>query len=167
MKSSETETKKSLISKGTDITFCAINKCLCNDESFAKNLSNLLRKIVMQNSVGDTVGIANITTSTDTIITTLTIGIITGSNSAIVYSVDTSGIVGFFTIENLSGGGVKISSASPPDGNNNTSGYNSLLIFDELFVTPLSPGVLSFTANIDSELKNGVHALTLNLSDIE
>lgn len=105
-------------------------------------------------NIGDTVGTADIATSADTLVTTLTIGIVTGSNSAIIYSIDTSGIIGFFTIENLSGGGVKINSTSPPDGNNYTSGYNSLLIFDELFVTPISPGALSFTANINSELND-------------
>ncbi len=105
-------------------------------------------------SAGDTVGTAEISTSTDTIKTTLTIGIITSSNSAIIYSIDTSGIIGFFTIQNLSGGGVKINSTSPPDGNNYTSGYNSLLIFDGLFITPALPGPLSFIANIDSELND-------------
>lgn len=104
--------------------------------------------------VGDTVGTAQIATPSDTIMTTLTVGIVTGSNSALIYSVDTSGILGFFTIENISGGGVKISSTSPPDGNNYTSGYNSILIFDDLFVTPITPGVLSFTANIVSELND-------------
>lgn len=105
-------------------------------------------------NVGDTVGAADIATLTDTIVTTLTIGIITGNNSAIIYSIDTTGIIGFFSIENLTGSGVKINSSSPPDGNNYTSGYNSLLIFDELFVTPISPGPLSFTANIISELND-------------
>lgn len=105
-------------------------------------------------STGDTVGTAEIATSTDTIATTLTVGIITSANSAIIYSVDTSGIIGFFTIQNLSGGGVKINSTSPPDGNNYTSGYNSLLIFEDLFITPASPGPLSFIANIDSELND-------------
>ena len=105
-------------------------------------------------STGDTVGTAEIATSTDTITTTLTVGIITSANSAIIYSVDTSGIIGFFTIQNLSGGGVKINSTSPPDGNNYTSGYNSLLIFEDLFITPASPGPLSFIANIDSELND-------------
>jgi len=105
-------------------------------------------------SVGDTVGTAEIATSTDTIMTILTVGLVTSSNNALIYSVDTSGIIGFFTIENLSGGGVKIISSSPPDGNNYTSGYNSLLIFNDLFVTPITPGALSFTANIVSELND-------------
>lgn len=105
-------------------------------------------------SAGDTIGTAEIATTTDTITTTLILGVTTSINNAIVYSVDTSGIIGFFTIENLSGGGVKINSSSPPDGNNYTSGYNSLLIFENLFVTPSSPGLLTFTANIDSELND-------------
>ncbi|MBC8266171.1 MAG: fibronectin type III domain-containing protein [Flavobacteriales bacterium] len=105
-------------------------------------------------STGDTVGTAEIATSTDTIMTILTVGIITSSNNAIIYSIDTSGIVGFFTIENISGGGVKIISSSPPDNNNYTSGYNSLLIFNNLFVTPTSPGILRFTADIESELND-------------
>ena len=104
--------------------------------------------------IGDTVGTAEIATSNDTIMTTLTVGIVSGSNYALIYSVDTSGIIGFFTIENISGGGVKISSTSPPDGNNYTFGYNSVLIFDDLFVTPITPGALSFTANIVSELND-------------
>ena len=105
-------------------------------------------------SAGDTIGTAEIATTTDTITTTLILGVTTSINNAIVYSVDTSGIIGFFTIENLSGGGVKINSSYPPDGNNYTSGYNSLLIFENLFVTPSSPGLLTFTANIDSELND-------------
>ena len=110
-------------------------------------------------SMGDTIGTAEITTSTDTIITTLTVGIITGANSAIIYSVDTSGIIGFFNIENLSGGGVKVSSTAPtiPGSNMYTSGYNSLLIFDWLFITPVNPGPLTFTAHIESKLNDQLY----------
>jgi len=104
--------------------------------------------------IGDTVGTAEIATSSDTIMTTLIVGIVSGSNYAVIYFVDTSGIIGFCTIENISGGGVKISSTSPPDSNNYTFGYNSILIFDDLFVTQITPGALSFTANIVSELND-------------
>jgi len=110
-------------------------------------------------SVGDTVGTAELTTSTDTFYTILQAGLVTGNNYALINSVDSSGIIGFFSIENISGGGVKITSGSPPDGNNYTSGYNSTLVFDNLFVTPISPGVLSFFADIDSKLNDQFYAV--------
>ena len=94
---------------------------------------------------GDSVGYASINTSTQTIQTTLKIGIILSQNYAIINSIDSTGnIIGFFTIENISGG-VEIKSTSPNDGNNYTSGFNSEVYFTNLFVNPNITGELYFT----------------------
>jgi len=107
-------------------------------------------------SFGDIIGSAELTTSTDTFYANLVV-FIAGSNSAIINSVDTSGgVLGFFTIENQSGGGVKITTNAPSGNNNYTSGYNSVLSFDSVFVTPSSPGILRFYANIESQLNDQI-----------
>ncbi len=105
-------------------------------------------------SFGDIVGSAELTTTTDTFYANLVV-FLAGSNSAIINSVDTSGsVLGFFTIENQSGGGVKITTSAPSGNNNYTSGYNSVLLFDSVFITPPSPGILRFYANIESKLND-------------
>ncbi len=105
-------------------------------------------------SFGDIVGSAELTTTTDTFYANLVV-FLAGSNSAIINSVDTSGsVLGFFTIENQSGGGVKITTSAPSGNNNYTSGYNSVLLFDSVFITPSSPGILRFYANIESKLND-------------
>ena len=105
-------------------------------------------------SFGDIVGSAELTTTTDTFYANLVV-FLAGSNSAIINSVDASGsVLGFFTIENQSGGGVKITTSAPSGNNNYTSGYNSVLLFDSVFITPSSPGILRFYANIESKLND-------------
>jgi hypothetical protein len=103
-------------------------------------------------AMGDSVGYAIMNTSTQTISTTLRVGIIAGQNYAIINSYDSSGsLMGFFAIENVNAG-IKVSSTSPNDGNNYTSGFTSEIHFSNLFVTPNIDGPLHFYADIQSEL---------------
>mgnify|MGYP001264284754 CR=1 FL=1 len=105
-------------------------------------------------SFGDSVGYANLITSLQTISLSLKVGIVSSQNSAIInYHDNTGAIVGFFTIENISGG-VKVSSSSPNDGNSYTSAYTSNLHFTNIFVNPLTSGPLHFFADIQSELND-------------
>ena len=107
-------------------------------------------------SIGDSVGHVTTTTSTQVIEGTLNIGVILGQNYAIVNTYDSTGsLIGFFTLEN-DGGGVKISSSSPNDGNNYTSGYNSEIYINDLFVNPPVSGPLNFSIDIDSELNDQI-----------
>ena len=103
-------------------------------------------------AMGDSVGYAIMNTSTQTISTTLKVGIVAGPNYAIINSYDSAGsLIGFFAIENVSGG-IKVSSTSPNDGNNYTSGFTSEIYFANLFVNPNIDGPLHFYADIQSEL---------------
>ena len=103
-------------------------------------------------AISDSVGYAIMNTSTQTILTTLRVGIIAGQNYAIINSYDSLGsLIGFFSIENLNGG-IKVSSTSPNDGNNYTSGFTSEIYFADLFVTPNIDGPLHFYTDIQSEL---------------
>ena len=105
-------------------------------------------------SMGDSVGYAIINTSTQIISATLKAGIIAGQNYAIINSYDSSGvIIGFFAIENTNGG-IKISSTSPNDGNNYTTGFTSEVHFTNLFVNPNINGPLNFYTDIQSELND-------------
>tara|TARA_B100001287_G_scaffold125709_1_gene105953 strand:+ start:14891 stop:16186 length:1296 start_codon:yes stop_codon:yes gene_type:complete len=107
-------------------------------------------------SIGDSVGHVTTTTSTQVIEGTLNIGVILGQNYAIVNTYDSTGsLIGFFTLEN-DGSGVKISSSSPNDGNNYTSGYNSDIYINDLFVNPPVSGPLNFSIDIDSELNDQI-----------
>ncbi|HIG31945.1 MAG TPA: hypothetical protein EYQ09_00670 [Flavobacteriales bacterium] len=102
--------------------------------------------------MGDSVGYAIMNTSTQTILSTLKVGIIAGQNYAIINSYDSLGaFIGFFAIENVNGG-IKVSSTSPNDGNNYTSGFTSEIYFSNLFVTPNINGPLHFYTDIQSEL---------------
>ena len=102
--------------------------------------------------IGDSVGYAIMNTSAQTILATLRVGIIAGQNYATINSYDSSGaLIGFFAIENVNGG-IKVSSTSPNDGNNYTSGFTSEIHFTNLFVTPNIDGPLHFYADIQSEL---------------
>ena len=77
-------------------------------------------------SFGDSVGYANFLSLNQNIESTLTAGLIVGPNYAIINSYDTSNsLIGFFAIENTTSG-VRVSTTSPNDGNNYTSGYTSL-----------------------------------------
>ena len=103
---------------------------------------------------GDSVGFAIMTTSTQNITATLKAGIVAGQNYAIINSYDSAGIlIGFFSIEN-DNGGIKVSSTSPNDGNNYTSGFISEIHFTNLFINPNIDGPLYFYANINSELND-------------
>lgn len=105
-------------------------------------------------SIGDSVGYAIMNTSTQIISATLKAGIITGQNYAIINSYDSSGvIIGFFAIENTNGG-IKISSTSPNDGNDYTSGFTSEVNFNNLFINPNINGPLNFYTDIQSELNH-------------
>lgn len=105
-------------------------------------------------SMGDSVGFAIMNTSTQTIEATLKVGIIAGQNYAIINSYDSTGsLIGFFAIENVNGG-IKVSSTSPNDGNNYTSGFTSEVHFTNLFVTPNIDGPLNFYTDIQSELSD-------------
>ncbi len=105
---------------------------------------------------GDSIGYAIMTTSNQIIEAELRTGIILGNNYAIVNSYDsTNTLIGFFTIENQNGG-IKISSSTPNDGNNYTSGYVSDLFINNLFVNPPNSGPLHFYAEINSELSDQV-----------
>ena len=109
--------------------------------------------------IGDSVGYAVINTSSQTILTTLKVGIILNPNYAIINSIDSTGaIIGFFTIENNTDG-VKIRSASPNDGNNYTAGFDSEAYFTSLFVNPNINGELYFYSNIKSELNDVIHKI--------
>ena len=103
-------------------------------------------------TAGDSVGYAIMNTSTQTISSTLKAGIIAGQNYAFINSYDSlGGLIGFFAIENVNGG-IKISSTSPNDQNNYTSGYTSEIHFTNLFVNPNIDGPLHFYTDIQSEL---------------
>jgi len=103
-------------------------------------------------ATGDSVGYAIMNTSTQTILTILRVGWIPGQNYATINSYDSLGaLIGFFSIENVNGG-IKVSSTSPNDGNNYTSGFTSEIYFANLFVNPNIDGPLHFYADIQSEL---------------
>ena len=92
--------------------------------------------------------------TTQTISTTLRVGIIAGQNYALINSYDSaSNIIGFFSVENLSTG-IKISTTSPNDGNNYTTGFTSEIHLTNLFVNPNINGPLSFYTDIESELND-------------
>ena len=103
-------------------------------------------------STGDTLGTADMTlTSGSTINSTLIVGT-TSPYSTIVLSISNSGILGSFTLRNLSGGGIEITATSPGgDGNSTTGGFTSNATFVNLFNNP-SVSVLIFSSTITSEL---------------
>ena len=108
-------------------------------------------------SSGDSVGYANMTTATQSISSVLKAGIIAGQNYAIINSFDSTGaLIGFFAIEN-DNGGIKVSSTTPNDGNNYTSGFISEIHFTNLFTNPINPGPLYFFIDIESELNDQLY----------
>ena len=111
-------------------------------------------------SMGDSVGYAIMNTTTQTIAATLKAGLIPTQNYAIINSYDSTGsLIGFFSIEN-SNGGIKISSTSPNDNNNYTSGYTSEIHFSNLFINPNISGPLNFYTDIQSELSDQINDTT-------
>ena len=105
---------------------------------------------------GDTIGNATTITSVQTISAVLTVGIVLGQNYAIINSFDTTGsLIGFFSIEN-DNGGIKVSSSSPNDGNNYTSGYESNIFLNNIFINPPFTGPMHFYVDINSELNDQI-----------
>ena len=108
-------------------------------------------------SSGDSVGYANMTTATQSISSVLKAGVIAGQNYAIINSYDSTGsLIGFFAIENNSSG-IKVTSTTPNDGNNYTSGFISEMHLKNLFVTPQNAGPLYFFIDIESELNEQIY----------
>ncbi len=106
-------------------------------------------------SEGDSVGYAVLTTSNQIINTLLKVDVLY-TNYALIEAKDTNNFtVGFFTLENTITG-VKISSTSPPDFNNYTSGFVSEVNFSNFFITPSYAGTLNFYINIESELNDQI-----------
>ena len=108
-------------------------------------------------STGDSVGYAILSSSTQNVNSTLRAGLIVGINYAIINSFDSNGdLIGFFAIENTSSG-VRVSTTSPNDGNNYTSGYTSDINFTNLFVTPNINGDLHIVIDLESELNDQIY----------
>ena len=105
-------------------------------------------------SNGDTVGYADVYLSNLSATATLKVGIVFGQNYAFINAVDSLGdLIGFFSIENETNG-VKITSTSPPDGNNYTSGLTTDITFNEIFINPNFNTNLIITTEIESELQD-------------
>ena len=102
-------------------------------------------------SFGDSVGYANFISTNQSIESTLRAGLIVGPNYAIINSYDTSNsLIGFFAIENTTNG-IRVSTTSPNDGNDYTSGYTSNINFTNLFVTPNINGDMNILTELNSE----------------
>ena len=105
---------------------------------------------------GDSIGFAILNTSSNTIVSTLRMGIALNNNYATVNSFDSvNNLMGFFTIENLQTG-IRVSTTSPNDGNNYTSGYISEVRFTDIFTNPSVSGFLYFYSDMESELNDNV-----------
>ena len=108
-------------------------------------------------NTGDSVGYASYNSTTQNINSTLRAGLIVGPNYAIINSFDSNGdLIGFFAIENTSTG-VRVSTTSPNDGNNYTTGYTSQINFTNLFITPNVSGNLHIVIDIESELNDQIY----------
>ena len=104
----------------------------------------------------DSIGFAILNTSSNTIVSTLRMGITLNNNYATVNSFDSvNNLIGFFTIENLQIG-IRVSTTSPNDGNNYTSGYISEVRFTDIFKNPSNSGFLYFYSEMESELNDNV-----------
>ena len=102
-------------------------------------------------SSGDSVGYAVLNSATQNISAVLRVGLIVGSNYAIINSYDTANsLIGFFAIENTSSG-VRATTTSPNDGNNYTAGYTSEINFTNLYITPNYTGDLNIMVLLESE----------------
>lgn len=108
-------------------------------------------------NTGDSVGYASYNSTTQNINSILRVGLIVGPNYAIINSFDSNGdLIGFFAIENTSTG-VRVSTTSPNDGNNYTTGYTSQVNFTNLFITPNVSGNLHIVIDIESELNDQIY----------
>jgi hypothetical protein len=105
-------------------------------------------------AIGDSVGHSILNTNTQTINATLKYG---GQIGLDIYQINVYNsfgmLIGTFNIENKNPG-ISVLSVSPNDGNNYTSGYNSCLYINNIFINPPDPGLLHFYAEVDSELNH-------------
>ena len=114
-------------------------------------------------SIGDSIGYASLNMTNQTINSKLEIGLIINNNYAIINSIDSSNnLVGFFTIENLNPG-IRVTTTSPNDGNNYTSGYTSNIRFTNIFVTPNYDGPLNFNIDLISEQTDSIYEINENV----
>jgi len=108
-------------------------------------------------STGDSVGYAILNASSQNISTVLKVGLIAGSNYAIINSFDTANnLIGFFAIENTSNG-IRVTTTSPNDGNNYTAGYTSEINFTNLYVTQNYSGNLNIVILLESEFNEQIY----------
>ncbi|MDA9612287.1 fibronectin type III domain-containing protein, partial [Flavobacteriales bacterium] len=107
-------------------------------------------------NVNDIIGSATMSVNggNNTFNTNLIVTTIISANQVVIQSqdVNTGLILGSFTISNLNPG-VSISTQSPPDNNNVTSGNAQTVIFNNVFVNS-GAGVLTFTTTINSEISD-------------
>jgi len=108
-------------------------------------------------NTGDSVGYAVMTTSSQSVNAVLKAGIIAGQNYALINSYDSTGsLMGFFSIENHNGG-IRVTTTTPNDNNDYTSGYVSEVHLTSLFVNPPNAGPLYFFIDISSELNDQIY----------
>jgi hypothetical protein len=107
-------------------------------------------------NVNDIIGSATMSVGggSNTFNTNLIVTTIISANQVVIQSqdVNTGLILGSFTISNLNPG-VSISTQSPPDNNNVTSGNAQTIIFNNVFINS-GAGVLTFTTTINSEISD-------------
>ncbi len=154
-----------VIITSTSSTLCGEKVDLFVSISQSANQPDIEQSVVTTNegefdigslSIGDTVGYANVYLSNLSATATLKVGIIFGQNYAFINAVDSLGdLIGFFSIENEING-VKVTSTSPPDGNNYTSGLTTDVTFNEIFINPNFNTNLVITTDIESELQDQV-----------
>ena len=154
-----------VISTSISSTLCGEKVDLFVSISQSANQPDIQQSIVTTNegefdigglSIGDTVGYADVYLSNLSATATLKVGIVFGQNYAFINAVDSLGdLIGFFSIENETNG-VKITSTSPPDGNNYTSGLTTDITFNEIFINPNFNTNLIITTEIESELQDQV-----------
>ncbi|MBH07785.1 MAG: hypothetical protein CMP71_01620 [Flavobacteriales bacterium] len=163
-----------LISTSISSTLCGEKVDLFVSISQSANQPDIEQSVVTTNegefdigglSIGDTVGYADVYLSNLSATATLKVGIVFGQNYAFINAIDSLGdLIGFFSIENQTNG-IKITSTSPPDGNNYTSGLTTDISFNEIFINPSFNTNLIITAEIESELQDQVmitHNIQIN-----
>ena len=111
---------------------------------------------IFQNiNLGDTIGYGFLNTDGGNIMisTVFVVSTVVNNNQLVISSIDTitNNNVGNFTIANLNPG-IYITATSPGDNNNVTDGNYSMGVFENIFLNPLTPTTIEFTANINSEL---------------
>ena len=154
-----------MISTSISSTLCGEKVDLFVSISQTANQPDIEQSVVATNEgefdiggllIGDTVGYADVYLSNLSATATLKVGIVFGQNYAFINAIDSLGdLIGFFSIENEANG-VKITSTSPPDGNNYTSGLTTDITFNEIFINPNFNTNLIITSNIESELQDQV-----------